>query len=228
MQYLGFALTAMAADYYPRLTQGIADRRSTAEFVNDQAHIGMLLAGPVVVAMAASAPHLLPLFYARDFAAAAGLLQWQALGDVLKVAGWPIGFVLLAGAETRLFLFTQTTWAALYAGISLILLPRFGIESTGIAFAAACAVGFALNCVLVGARYEFRFSRANALQMGWLLAACLAIALLGRIDAALAFYIGCVLAAGTAAQSAYRLSAYMFPEGLRRRLSTFLKRLLKR
>jgi PST family polysaccharide transporter len=228
MQYLGFALTAMAADYYPRLTQGITDRNETRQFVNDQAHIGMLLAGPLVVAMAATAPHLLPLFYARDFAAAAGLLQWQALGDVLKIAGWPIGFVLLAGAETRLFLFTQTTWAVLYAGVSLLLLPRFGIESTGVAFAIACAVGFALNCMLVGARYGFRFSRSNALHLAALLGACLAIVVTARIDARVSFYLGCSLAAATAVHSAHRLSGYLFPEGVRNGLSTFLKRFPKR
>src|SRR5690606_19143239 len=211
-----FALTAMASDYYPRLTQGIADRKATNALINDQVHIGLLLAGPIVIAMAALAPYVLSLLYAPEFADASTLLRWQALGDVLKIAGWPIGFALLAGTETRLFLLTQTTWALVYAAASLFLIPRYGLDSTGMAFASACAVGFILNCTLVGSRYGFRFSRANSLILTWMLIACFVILALARIDAVLASSIGFALASITGVASARQILGFLFPAGIAR------------
>jgi PST family polysaccharide transporter len=228
MQYLGFALTAMATDYYPRLAQGLRDRDETNALVNDQAYIGLLLAGPIVIAIAALSPLVLSLLYAPGFAEAAGLLRWQALGDVLKVAGWPIGFVLLAGAETRLFLLTQTTWALAYVGLSFALIPRLGLEATGIAFASACAAGFVLNCIIVGSRFGLRISRTNWLVLAWMLAACAAVLVLSRIDALLAASTGLALAAVTALVSGRKIIRVAFPGGFRSGVSTIFKRSARR
>lgn len=228
MQYLGFALTAMATDYYPRLTQGLQDRGRTNSLVNDQAFIGLLLAGPIVIATAALAPLVLSLFYSAEFAEATGLLRWQVLGDLLKLAGWPIGFVLLAGAETRLFLLTQTTWALVYAGLSFALIPRFGLDGAGIAFASACAAGFVLNCVIVGYRFGFRISPANWVALSWMMACCIAILVLARFDALLASSTGLALAGATAVVCGRKILGFAFPGGIREGLSTIYKRLAGR
>lgn len=227
MQYLGFALTAMATDYYPRLTQGLHDRQGTNALVNDQALVGLLLAGPIVIAIAAVAPLVLSLFYSAEFADAAGLLRWQVLGDLLKVAGWPLGFVLLAGSEARLFLLTQTTWALAYVGMSFALIPRFGLEATGMAFAFACAVGFVLNCVIVGARFDLRIATANWMALAWMMASCIAILVLARADAVLASSMGLMLAAATAVFSWRKILEFAFPDGIRNGLSAIRKRLAR-
>ena len=99
MTYIGFVLGAMATDYYPRLTAVINDHAQASKLVNEQTEMALLLAGPVLLAMITFAPWVIHLLYAASFTPAAEVLRWQVLGDILKVASWPMGFVL-AGAGT--------------------------------------------------------------------------------------------------------------------------------
>src|SRR5260370_15230476 len=61
--YLGFILQAMGADFYPRLTASIKDNVACNRLVNEQALVGLLLAGPGVIATLTFAPLLISLFY---------------------------------------------------------------------------------------------------------------------------------------------------------------------
>ena len=45
----------MAADFYPRLTAAITRPEEANRLVNEQAHVGLLLAGPGVIATLAFA-----------------------------------------------------------------------------------------------------------------------------------------------------------------------------
>ena len=96
MTYIGFVLGAMGTDYFPRLTEAINDQARARKLVNEQTEMALLLAGPVLLAMITLAPWVIHLLYAASFAPATEVLRWQVLGDILKVASWPMGFILLA------------------------------------------------------------------------------------------------------------------------------------
>ena len=60
--YAGFILQAMGADFYPRLTAVCEDAGECNRLVNEQAQIGMLLAGPGVMATLTVTPLIVSLF----------------------------------------------------------------------------------------------------------------------------------------------------------------------
>jgi O-antigen/teichoic acid export membrane protein len=182
MQYIGFVLAAMLAEYYPRLAAGITNFERTNRAVNAQIQIGLLLGGPVMIAMMTGAPWLVSLLYSDDFGPSVDLLRWQVLGDVLKVASWPMGFVLLAKAERRAFLFTQSLWNGAYALGVFALLPVFGLQVTGIVFLACYTLSFVINLVVVQRVTGFRCSASNFALLGALFAACAATFALASID----------------------------------------------
>ena len=70
MQYIGFVLAAMGADYYPRLTGVIHDHKAATRLVNEQTEIALLLSAPVFIAMIGFAPWVIKLLYSSDFAPA--------------------------------------------------------------------------------------------------------------------------------------------------------------
>ena len=182
MQYIGFVLTAMLAEYYPRLAAGIGDLELTNRAVNTQMQIALLLGGPVMIAMMAGAPWLVSLLYSQDFGPSTTLLRWQVLGDVLKVASWPMGFVLLAKAERGAFLFTQSLWNGSYALAVFALLPTFGLQITGVAFLGCYALSFLVNQLVVSRVTGFRCHRANLVLLLVLFTACLATLVLAWVD----------------------------------------------
>lgn len=134
MTYIGFILAAMGTDFYPRLTAVIKDHEQAKKLVNEQTEIAILLAGPVLLAMLTLAPWILTLLYSEEFKPAASVLRWQILGDVLKVISWPLGFIILASGDGRLFMLTESIAMAVFVLVTWICLPLFGIEASGIGF----------------------------------------------------------------------------------------------
>lgn len=137
MQYIGFVLGAMGADYYPRLTGVIHDKAAASRLVNEQTEVALLLSAPVFIAMIGLAPWVIHLLYSSAFIPAIEILRWQIVGDVLKVASWPMGFVILAAGAGKTFFWTETTTMLLMGGLIVGLLPHLGLPVTGIAFLAS-------------------------------------------------------------------------------------------
>jgi PST family polysaccharide transporter len=130
--YLGVVLQAMGTDFYPRLTESIGRSDASAQIVNEQTEMALLLAGPIIVAAIGFAPLGLHLLYSAEFRGAADLLRWQMLGDVLKVASWPMGFVLLAGNRGRaFFLLEAIAWFG-FVGWTWLLVPALGLKAAGV------------------------------------------------------------------------------------------------
>jgi O-antigen/teichoic acid export membrane protein len=134
MNYIGFVLVAMAADYYPRLTGVIRDPEAARRTVNQQAEVALLLSGPMLVGTVALAPWLVPLLYSSDFLPAIEILRWQILGDLMKIASWPLGFLLLAAGHGRAFVAVDVGASAVFVGVTALALGRVGPIAPGIAY----------------------------------------------------------------------------------------------
>jgi antigen flippase len=132
--YVGFILQAMAADFYPRLTASAADNVACNRLVNEQTRVGLLLAGPGLIATLAFTPLVITVFYSPKFGAAVGVLRWICLGTILQVITWPMGFVIVAKAKRATYLVTELAWALVSLGLAWICITTFGLNGAGIAF----------------------------------------------------------------------------------------------
>ncbi|MBN8716003.1 O-antigen translocase [Thermomonas sp.] len=179
MTYLGFVLGAMGTDYYPRLTAAIRDPQAVNRLVNEQTEVALLLAGPAFLAMLALAPWIIGLLYSREFSEAVGILRWQVLGDVLKVAAWPLGFVILAAGDGRTFMLTESLAIGVFGLLVAWGLPVFGVMSAGLAFLAMNAFLLPLVHWLARRRTGFRWQAGVRRRLGMLLAASALVAAAG-------------------------------------------------
>ena len=176
MTYVGFLLSAMGVDYYPRLTEVIHDKVAAVRMMNDQAQLGLAIGGPVLLLLIGLAPWVITLLYSPEFGPAVTLLQWQTVGNVFKIAGWALGFSIVASAHSKTFLFLQVNFNILFLLMLWSTLASFGIQAAGPAFTIAYILHFCLLNILV--RYIHGFSW-QALSLGLLgLHISLSIALL--------------------------------------------------
>ncbi len=90
--YLGIILQAMGADFFPRLTAVARNNKECNRLVNEQAEVGLLLAGPGVLGTLTFAPLAIEVFYSGKFGPAVELLRWISLGMFLRVAKLAHGF----------------------------------------------------------------------------------------------------------------------------------------
>lgn len=171
MTYVGFVLGAMGADYFPRLTAAIDDHQQARKLVNEQTEMALLLAGPVLLAMITLAPWIVHLLYAASFAPATDVLRWQVLGDILKVASWPMGFILLAMGRGGIFIGTELTWNVAFLGVIFLGIQEWGLVMAGVGFWIAYLIYYGVVTLAAAQLIGYKSVRRNWMFMLFLLLA---------------------------------------------------------
>ena len=159
--YVGFILQAMGADFYPRLTASSGDNVACNRMVNEQARVGLLLAGPGAVATLTFAPLVIAIFYTARFGPAVELLRWICLGATLRVITWPMGFIILAKGAQNLFLCSDLAWTVVHVGLAWVGLKTLGLNGAGMAFFGAYFFHACLIYPIVLRLSGFRWSAEN-------------------------------------------------------------------
>jgi antigen flippase len=153
-----FVLTAMTADYYPRLTAVAGDNESVHRIVNEQSQISTLLSLPGLAVMMIFAPLIIKLFYATSFITAVPIMRWCILGVLGRVFSWPIGFIMAAKGYGKLYLGTEFFACSLHVIAVYIFIGIWGLDGAGVAFMALYIVYTALMLFvmrrLVGAIWD--------------------------------------------------------------------------
>jgi antigen flippase len=132
--FANFVLAAMGADFLPRLAAVQHDHPTVCRLVNEQTEVGILLALPGLVATLFFAPLAIKVFYTSEFLVAADLLPWLVLGVFGRVTSWPMGFVLIAKAKSKLFAVSETSFALVHLTLVLAGLFAFGLIGVAVAF----------------------------------------------------------------------------------------------
>lgn len=141
--YLGFIITAMAAEYYPRISAIAHDAPELNRQVNTQIRLMLMIATPVILLLMFLAPVVMSIMYAPEFGRATELLRWQLLGDILKIASWPIGFLLLAREAKRAFFLTELVWNVSFLVLAVTLIIPLGLKGLGLAYGCSYVLYFA-------------------------------------------------------------------------------------
>ena len=159
--YVGFILQAMGTDFYPRLTAVANDNAECNRLVNEQAEVGLLIAGPGVLGTLTFAPLVIQVFYSAKFGPAVEILRWICLGMMLRVASWPMGFILGAKGARQTIFWSELAACAIQIGLAWVCVLGFGLKGTGIAFFASYVCYWCLIYAIVRSVSGFRWSAAN-------------------------------------------------------------------
>ena len=159
--YVSFILQAMGADFYPRLTAVASDHQECNRLVNEQVEVGLLLAGPGLLATLTFAPLVIQIFYSSQFAPAAEILRWFCLGMMMRVASWPMAYVLVSRGERKLYFFTEFLGNGVFVFFVWAGLNIFGLKGSGIAFFSMYVAYGLIVYFIVRRLIGFRWLAAN-------------------------------------------------------------------
>lgn len=159
-QYIGLVFSAMAVDYFPRLSAISGDNRQVREIVNHQAEIVSLIITPLIIALILSAPFVVRLLLTKEFMVIVPLLRWLALGLFFKALSFPLGYISFAKGDKKLFFWLEGILSnVIPLTFNIIGYSLWGLIGLGISFASGYFVYFILITVVTGIRYDFHFSR---------------------------------------------------------------------
>ena len=137
--YLMLVTTTLGVYYLPRLSE-IQDNKELRKEIFSGYKIIMpivILASLIIFLLK---EYVILIAFSKDFMPMMELFAWQLIGDVIKIASWLLAYLMLAKAMTKVFIYTEILFSALFVGLSLLFVDKFGL--VGITYA------YALNYLL--------------------------------------------------------------------------------
>lgn len=133
-QYIGLVFSAMAFEFFPRLSAVVGHRIRVMVYVKHEIlimMIGLVAAIPLFLNLV---PVIINLLYDSTFMAASGYITIASVGTVFRAFSFVLAFVILARADGRIYLITETVSSILYIVLNIIGFSRGGYEGLGYAY----------------------------------------------------------------------------------------------
>lgn len=180
--YLGFLLSAMALDYFPRVSALSAQPAQLVALINQQHRLVMYLGVPMILGMLALAPYLIPLVYSREFLPTVTIVEWQLIGDIVKFSSWTMAFVVLARCGSLTFFLTEVVGGVSYLVASWLGLHFFGLAGLGLGHFVSYLVYLLAVWWVLRREIGFRLSAENKRLAFFGLAAALSVHLVASSE----------------------------------------------
>ena len=132
--YLMLVTTTLSVYYLPRLSE-IQDNKELRKEIFSGYKIIMpivILASLIIFLLK---EYVILIAFSKDFMPMMELFAWQLMGDVIKIASWLLAYLMLAKAMTKVFIYTEVLFSALFVGLSILFVDKFGL--VGITYAYA-------------------------------------------------------------------------------------------
>ena len=132
--YLMLVTTTLSVYYLPRLSEIQDNEELKAEIFS-----GYKIIMPIVIfgafAIFLLKEYVVIIAFSKEFMPMLELFKWQLIGDVIKISSWLLAYLMLAKAMTKVFVYTEILFSALFVVLSILCVNSFGL--IGITYAYA-------------------------------------------------------------------------------------------
>ncbi|MDE6125598.1 MAG: oligosaccharide flippase family protein [Muribaculaceae bacterium] len=157
-KYVGLVFTAIAVEYYPRLSAVAHSSRRMSLFASHEIRLLMwILMGAVPVFVIVAGP-VVRLLYSSDFLEMLPFVILGAVGTVFRAYGWCVAFAILARGDGATYLWTEVLSSLVSLALNVVAFSLWGWAGLGIAY----IIWYAAYAVVVSGvslvRYDLRVS----------------------------------------------------------------------
>lgn len=150
--YLMVITTSLSIYYLPRLSEIKDNNELKKEILN-----GYKIILPIVIVLALGIylfrELAIEIAFTQKFMPMMELFKWQLIGDVIKIASWLLGYVMLAKAMTKVFIYTEIGFSVLFVILSIVFIDSFGLIGITYAF----SVNYFLYLIMMILIFRKRF-----------------------------------------------------------------------
>lgn len=165
-QYSGVVFSAMALDYFPRLTASVSDNTAMKQIVNRQIEIVALIISPVISILILTAPLVVSILLTSDFMPVVGLIRWMGLGVLIKALMFPMGYIAFAKGNKRVFFWLEGVLGNILTfGLGALGFLLFGLTGMGYAMVADCLLCFLIYLAVNRKLYSYTLNRRTWLAV---------------------------------------------------------------
>lgn len=124
--YLMLVTTTLGVYYLPRLSE-IEDKNE----LKSEIIYGYKIIMPIVILASLMIfllkDYIILIAFSKEFMPMRELFAWQMIGDCIKIASWLIGYLMLAKAMTKLFIFSEIFFSASFVLMCVCFVNLYGL-----------------------------------------------------------------------------------------------------
>jgi O-antigen/teichoic acid export membrane protein len=179
VQLFGVIVTSVVFLSFTAISESHAagDRGQARRTIDDTLRLALLLALPVLLAIALFREDVIRIFLSAGFGPAAGLLPQQLVGDTFRTVAFALGAALVPLGLTRIWATVTTTGVVVYVVAAAILVEAEGLDGAILAYVIWWGVAAALTAAVLvrrgfvaSSRLTLRTLAMGALAVGVLIA----------------------------------------------------------
>jgi len=160
-QYTAIVFSAMATDYFPRLSAIHKDNLKVSELVGQQVETAVLILTPLLSLLIVMMPVVVRVLYTKEFLPMIMFASLTIVGIHFKTLSWGVGYVFLAKGNGRLFLILEIISGVIILGLNLLGYYLYGLNGLGISFILSyfitTIIAFAVLSSIYRIQFPFRF-----------------------------------------------------------------------
>lgn len=160
--YFGLIFSAMATDYYPRLSAVANDNLICNKTINQQSEIAILILAPILMIFLVFINWVIILLYSRQFISVSDMIYWATLGIFFKASSWAIAFLFLAKGESKIYFWTEVSANTIKLFFNILGYYLGGLSGLGISFVIYYFL-YLLQVFWVS-KIKFQFSFSNSFK----------------------------------------------------------------
>jgi len=194
-QSIGLVFSAMAMDYYPRLSAVSNDVNEVNKIVNQQGLITVLVACPLLVSLIVFAPLSIDLLLSKEFHVIANFIRWVALGTLFTAPSVVLGYIALAKGDKKTYFLYCTLFNSLGALLFNVVGYSYGgIVGMGVAICLLQLIYVIFTYYKFKQLYLFKFNKQSLRIFAILCVICLSALIVSQtFNMMWGYIIGCLI-----------------------------------
>lgn len=144
--YLGIVMASVSLYFLPRLGEVAGTPALRKEILRTFSQAVGITAG-IALTIFVLRDWVVRIVFTEEFLPVRDLMPFQLLGDVLRMAAWTLGFVLVALVRSRWYIALELLVPTIYYCGALLLVPEHGAQGVTWAYCLAGATHFAISVI---------------------------------------------------------------------------------
>ncbi|HEK0788548.1 TPA: O-antigen translocase [Proteus mirabilis] len=152
--YLFIITTALGTYYLPKLSELMDISSLKKEIIK-----GYIVIIPMIIFIGilifSSKDIIIQLLFSEEFLSMRNFFIYQILGDVIKIMGWLLSYIMLAKAMTKCFIFSEIIFFVSYTCLSILFINKFGTIGAIYAYIASYILYFFFVFFIINKKLKF-------------------------------------------------------------------------
>lgn len=158
-QYIGIIFSAMAMDYFPRLSTVASNPTKMRMVVNRQAEVVILMITPLVLLLTLTTPWVIRLLLSKEFLIITDLVRWLGAGVLLQAISFPLSYLFVARDNKKAYVWIEVVLTNfLWLASSIAFYYIYSLIGLGISLVVRSAIDILIVYFSVKKIYGFEYT----------------------------------------------------------------------